>query len=361
MSTKPGKTTSRSQRGKRLADRAELIYVNEFDRGYTRRRRGRGFSYLSTRGKSLRSARTLKRIKSLAIPPAWEQVWICPRANGHIQARGRDDAGRRQYIYHPRWKAVSSAAKFDRMGLMASVLPRIRRRVRKDLNRKAFDKRRMVAAAVRLIDRAHLRVGDADNTRRYGSHGVTTLTRRHLRLDGVSISLDFPGKSGQHRDIDLDDAKLARVLDRCEDICGQFLFCFQNEDGQMDSVESEDINDYLRDVARIAITAKDFRTWAGSVEALSVLVDEPLKDSASGRKKQVANAVRQTAALLGNTAAVARGSYIHPGIVNAALSCELETLVEMPDAHSSNKRVAELTVDESRFAALLPSLVTFPS
>lgn len=345
--------SKREQRGFRRAARARLRYVNNFDKGYSRRRCGRGFTYLSTRGKTIRSSRTRKRIEALAIPPSWRDVWICPRADGHIQAVGRDEAGRRQYIYHERWRAVSRAVKFDRLGLMAEVLPRVRRRVRRDLSRKRLTRDRAVAAAVRLIDKAHMRVGSEIYTDAHGSRGVTTLRDEHVAIDGMTISLDYPAKSGRRREIDINDAKVARVIDRCEEIDGQFLFCYRDDDGCFVPIDSTDVNDYLASVARRPITAKDFRTWAGTTAAFADLTGEPLPESSGARRKRVIRAVTETARMLGNTKAVARASYIHPALLAAATSGELDDLL---GAAGDAPDIRELTRDECRLAALLPLL-----
>lgn len=348
--------TRHQQRGKRRAAKAKLVYVNDFDDGYTRRRHGRGFTYLSMRGRTIRSRRTRKRIARLAIPPAWERVWICRHPSGHIQAMGRDTAGRRQYIYHPRWQAISAAAKYERLGHIVKVLPRIRRRVRRDLDGRKLTKRRVVAAAVRLIDKAGVRVGNAVYTAEHGSRGVTTLAAEHVDIDGVRLSLDFPGKSGRQREIELSDRKLARVVDHCTEIDGQFLFCYRTANGDYRPIDSSDVNAYLRRLARKPLSAKDFRTWAGSVNALAYLSAQPLPDSVSARKTLISAAIKDTAKLLGNTAAVCRSSYIHPSLLAAAESAELDRLLADADVLSPDRRIAELTVDECRFAALLPLL-----
>lgn len=345
--------SSREQRGLRRAARARLRYVNSFDKGYSRRRCGTGFSYLSTLGKTIRSTRTRKRIEALAIPPSWRDVWICPQPNGHIQAMGRDEAGRRQYIYHERWRAVSETVKFDRLTLMATVLPRIRRRVRRDLSRKKLSRDRAVAAAVRLIDKGRMRVGNEDYTETHGSHGVTTLRDEHVAIDGITISLDYPAKSGRQREIDINDAKVARVIQRCEEIDGQYLFCYRDDDGDFEPVDSSDINRYLAAVAKQPITAKDFRTWAGTVVALADLTSEALPASVGARRKRIARAVGAAAEALGNTKAVARASYIHPALLAAAKSGELEALL---DAVGDVPEIRELTQDEYRLTALLPLL-----
>lgn len=348
-----GGLSRREQQGHRRAALARLRYVNNFDKGYSRRPCGKGFTYLSTRGAILKSKRTRKRINALAIPPSWEAVWICPKADGHIQALGKDEAGRRQYIYHERWRAVSNAVKFDRMNMMVKVLPRVRRRVAKDLARKSLTRERVVAAAVRLIDKAHLRVGNSVYTETHGSHGVTTLRDEHVTIDAITISLEYQAKSGRRREIDVNDRKVARVIEHCEEIDGQFLFCYRQEDGQFEPIDSTDVNDYLARAAKQPITAKDFRTWAGSVTALEDLTRDPLPDTRAERKKRVNQAVEATAETLGNTKAVARSSYIHPALLAAALTGELDVFLK---AAGTDNKIYGLNRAECRFAAVLPLL-----
>jgi DNA topoisomerase-1 len=315
-----------AKRGKRRARKVGLLYVNGFDKGFTRRRCGKGFVYLSTSGKMLRSERTRARIESLVIPPAWDDVWICPHARGHIQARGRDDAGRVQYIYHERWQAISAATKYDRMQLMAKLLPRIRRRVSRDLNGRKLTRRRVLGAVVRLLDKAHLRVGSERYAEQNGSRGATTLTTEHVEVERFTISLDFPGKSGQQHEIEFTDPKTAKVVRQCEEINEQFLFCY-HDDGEVRRIDSTDVNDYLREIAGETLTSKDFRTWWGSVLALSELVNMDPDSSATQRKKAATAAVAKAANALGNTNAVCRKSYIHPGILAATESGELPSLL----------------------------------
>ena len=345
------------------ARRAGLVYVNDFEKGYSRRRCGKGFTYLSTRGKTLRSARTRKRIEALAIPPAWEDVWICPSARGHIQATGRDEAGRKQYRYHERWHAISTATKFDRMALFGRLLPRIRQRIENDLARSKLDRRRVLAAVVRLIDEGCLRVGNERYTETHGSRGVTTLAHDNVHLDGVHISLDFEGKSGREREIELSDRRLAKVMRECADIDSQFLFCYRDASGGSEAayqpVESGDVNEWLREAASEVVTAKDFRTWWGSVIALAAIV--PRLADATNRKTRdaaVREAVRETAEALGNTPAVGRSSYIHPAVLAAAENGELLVLLERTPPAQRNQKTSLLDDDERRFLALLPRLIS---
>lgn len=348
-------STSPTTRLTRRARKAGLWYVDEFVEGITRRRCGKGFAYLLPSGKKLKSKRIRRRIERLAIPPAWRDVWICPNSRGHIQAIGVDQAGRRQYLYHPGWEAVSTAAKFDRLERFATLLPRIRRRVRKDLRREGLCKERVVAAVVRLLDKTQVRVGNAQYARQNGSRGATTLTDDHVELDGFTVSLEFPGKSRKRRSIEFRDRKVANVIEQCQDLDGQFLFMFESDDGHPSEVRSTDVNRYLAQVAKAKITAKDFRTWWGSVIACAELAEKNLRMSSADWKKSVVAAVKATARELGNTPAICRSSYIHPGLLASAELVELPSLIdsatrEMPDS------APELTQDEVLFAALLPRL-----
>lgn len=354
------KTSSRQQRSERRARRAGLVYINGNEKGYGRRRCGKGFTYLSIHGKTLKSERTRKRIEALVIPPAWEEVWICPTGNGHIQATGRDEGGRKQYLYHERWQAISNATKFDRMSLFGRLLPRIRQRVTRDLRRRKLDQRRVVAAVVRLIDRGYLRVGNERYTEAHGSRGVTTLEQDNVSIEGVRVSLEFEGKSGKEREIELSDNAVARVVSQCEEIDSQFLFCYRDtnrDDDEYRPVDSGDVNAWLRDAAGERVTAKDFRTWWGSVIALDAIAPE-LADARSRKERErvVREAVKHTAGVLGNTVAVCRSSYIHPALLAAAESGELQDWLEelTPDAGDEE---GALDSEELLFQQLLPRLM----
>jgi DNA topoisomerase I len=342
--------------GPELARSAGLRYVNGFEAGIRRRRCGRGFSYRSQSGQTIRSRRQRERIDSLAIPPAWQDVWICPRPDGHIQAVGRDGDGRLQYIYHERWHAISAATKYDRMHLMAQLLPRIRRRVRRDLKVDELTRERVVAAVVRLLDKAHLRVGNESYARLHGSRGVTTLTTDHVEVEQFRISLSFPGKSGKEHEVEFQDEMTAEVVRQCEEIDGHFLFCYLDGDGSLQSVASTDVNGYLGAATDQAITAKDFRTWWGSVIALAELTKTDGTDLTPPQRRRVLSAaIARTAQALGNTPAVCRGSYVHPGIPALFEAGSLAQLIEQAEA-TAPPRADELTADERRLVALLPEL-----
>jgi DNA topoisomerase I len=347
--------TPRKQQGLRRARKAGLQYVRDLSGGWKRQRCGRGFVYLDARGRRLTGRRTLQRIALLAIPPAWEDVRICPDPDGHIQATGRDGKGRQQYLYHDEWHEVSAARKFDRLEMIGRLLPRIRRRVRRDLGRETLDKEKVVAAVVRLIDKAHLRVGNTAYADDNNSHGATTLKPDHVEIDELSISLDFPGKGGKQVEVRLTDAKVAAVIQQCEDIEGQFLFCYRDADGGTCSVSSSDVNAYLKSVAEEDLSAKDFRTWSGSVLALRHL--KAHLDATDGQvsRRSLLQAVASTARELGHTRTVCRQSYIHPGLLAAFESGRLTTLLEQTGKDDLDVP-AELTRDEGLLLAILPSL-----
>jgi len=336
----------------RRAAKAGLAYIDLIENWITRHRCGKGFTYRSPSGKRLQGERPLQRIESLVIPPAWNDVAICPKANGHIQSVGTDDAGRRQYIYHARWQAISSTTKFGRMQLFGQCLPKIRRRVRRDVKARGLTRNRVLAALVRLLDKGFLRVGNQVYTESNGSHGATTLKNKHVEIERTHVLFDFPGKSGQQIQVEVVDTKLANIIGRCAELDGQYLFQYLDDEGKAHRIDSSDVNQYLRDASDEAITAKDFRTWWGSVLMTAELHDIAGADSLKDRKRLITNAVATTAKKLGNTKAVCRSSYIHPGLLIAAESGKLEKLLRKLPTRTK----AELTIAETRFLAIIPNL-----
>ena len=305
--------------GRAAAQAAGLHYSTDARPGITRRRAGRGFSYRSPDGETVRDVATLERIRTLAIPPAWTDVWICPSPNGHLQATGRDARQRKQYRYHSRWQVGREAEKFDGLIAFARVLPRIRRRASKDLARPGLTREKVLAAVVGLLEATLIRVGNEEYARLNKSFGLTTLRSRHARVSGDSIRFRFRGKSGRQHEVGLRDRRLARVVRRCQDLPGQELFQYVGPDGEAHEIDSDDVNDYLREISGSDVTAKDFRTWAGTVLAYRAL--RALAPGTDDRdvRHNVVEAVRLTAGRLGNTPAVARRSYVHPAILEAYL------------------------------------------
>jgi DNA topoisomerase I len=305
--------------GPASAREAGLVYASDADPGISRVKVGRAFGYRGVDGRAIRDRATLERIRSLAIPPAWTNVWIAPKATAHLQATGRDARGRKQYRYHPRWTAVRDETKYTRMLAFAGVLPAIRRRVAADLRRTPLSRERVLATVVALLERTLIRVGNDEYARTNGSFGLTTLRDRHVDVRGRRVRFTFRAKSGVMQQIDLHDALLARSVQRCQDLPGQTLFQYVDEAGARRSISSTDVNDYLRDVAGQEFTAKDFRTWSGTVLAASALSAEIELASATARKRFVSEAVGQVAGRLGNTKAVCRRCYIHPAVIDAFL------------------------------------------
>ena len=299
-----------------------LRHSTDRDPGISRRRSGRGFAYRGLNGRPIGDPETLERIRKLAIPPAWTDVWICPAPNGHLQATGRDDRGRKQYRYHARFRRGREAAKYERLLAFAQALPAIRKRVDKDLARQQMSREKVLAAVVRLLELTLIRVGNDEYARLNRSFGLTTLRNRHATVRGSSLRFRFRGKSGQQHEVSLRDRRLAAVVRRCRDLPGQELFQYVDEDGEIVDVRSDDVNEYLREIAP-EVTAKDFRTWAGTVLAFRALraLDAPRTD-AEGRRN-VMGAMRATADALGNTAAVCRQAYVHPIVVQAYLDGRL--------------------------------------
>lgn len=321
-----------------------LHYADDSVPGYTRRRRPNGFTYYDTRGKPIRDAATLARIRALAIPPAYESVWICPSANGHLQATGRDARGRKQYRYHPEWRALCEADKYGQLLAFGESLPRIRRRVACDMRRPALSREKVLSVVVRLLEATLIRVGTREYARSNGSYGLTTLLRRHARVDGQRLRLRFRGKSSVPHDVTITDRTVARTVRRCLEIPGQQLFQYLDADGQPHDVDSEMVNAYLKEASGSDFTAKHYRTWAGSVHALAELRrPEYARPSAS----HVTAAVRRVAERLYNTPAVCRKCYIHPAVIDAYLAGALAP------GGSAPAGPAGLKADERRLLDLL--------
>jgi len=293
---------------------AGLRYVNDETPGITRLARGTGFAYRDANGRVVRDRATLDRIAALVLPPAWTGVWISPHADGHLQATGRDQRGRKQYRYHDEWTAERGANKFESLVAIARALPRIRRAVRRDLALPGLPKERVLAAVVQVMDKTFVRVGGEKYRRENGSLGITTLRGRNVRARGTRVRFDFLGKSGKRHQPEVEDPAVARVVRRCLDLPGYNLFQYEHDDGPR-IVSAADVNDYLRAIAGRPFSSKDFRTWGGTVRAASYLRKAPRPASASAAKAAVREAIRAAAAALGNTPAVCRRSYVHPKVV----------------------------------------------
>ncbi len=298
---------------------AGLRYVSDQEPGIRREPAGEHFRYRDPDGSLVRDDETLARIHALAIPPAWDDVWICADANGHLQATGRDARGRKQYRYHPEWRHVRDGTKYGRMIAFGEALPRIREQTDEDLSLRGLPRRKVLAAVVRLLETTLIRVGNEEYARDNKSFGLTTMRDRHVDIDGSQVEFRFKGKSGKKHLITLKDRRLARVVQKCRDIPGQELFQYVDDEGNRQSIDSGDVNSYLREVSGHDFTAKDFRTWAGTVLATLALEEFAPADSRTQARRNLVRAVESVAQRLGNTPTVCRKCYIHPAVLDAYL------------------------------------------
>jgi DNA topoisomerase I len=307
---------------------ARLRYTTDDLPGIRRVRRGCGFSYRRPDGRPVRDPATLTRIRRLAVPPAWRDVWICPAANGHIQATGRDQRGRKQHRYHPRWTVVRDQAKYTRLLAFGRALPRLRRRVGTDLKQRGLPHRKVVALVVQLLEKTLIRVGNDEYARDNGSFGLTTILDRHAAVAGGEVRFRFRGKSGKTHDVTLDDPRLARLVRQCQELPGSQLFQYRDADGRVRDLTSSDVNRYLREVMGETFTAKDFRTWAGTVLAAGALRDVNDLPGQRPGDPAVLRAVETVARHLGNTRTVCRRCYVHPAVIDAYLDGSLAAALE---------------------------------
>src|SRR5437764_290841 len=305
------------------AKQAQLRYVDDSAPGITRHKAPNGFDYRLPDGALVRDIDTLKRIRSLAIPPAWTNVWICLHWNGHLQATGRDARGRKQYRYHPRWREVRDEAKYTKLLIFTHVLPQLRARVEEDLKRLGLQRERVLAAIIRLMELTFFRIGNSEYAKANKSFGLTTLRDRHVAIEGSRIHISFRGKSGKHHETDINDRRLARIIQNCRDLPGYELFQYLDDRGDRHTVGSAEVNDYLREITGEEITAKDFRTWAGTKLAAEALQEFELFDTEVERKRAVLRAIEKVAKHLGNTPAICRSCYIHPAVLEGYLDGSL--------------------------------------
>lgn len=304
---------------KESAQAAGLRYVTDAKPGIRRVRCGKGFRYTAPGGATIHDEDILRHIRSLVIPPAWTGVWICTIPNGHLQATGRDARGRKQSRYHPRWRGVRDETKYQRMVQFAQTLPRIRARVKEDLVLPGLSRQKVLATIVSLMEQTHIRVGNEEYAKENGSYGLTTMRNKHVEVKGSQVTFSFQGKSKVHHTVSLQDRRLARVIKQCEELPGYELFQYVDEDGERHAIDSSDVNEYLRDITGHHFTAKDFRTWAGSVLACDLLRGMDAFESVTQAKKNVVAAIKAVASKLGNTPSVCRKCYVHPAVLEAYL------------------------------------------
>lgn len=304
----------------RSAREAGLRYVSDVRGGIRRLRKGKGFVYRNGHGRLVRDPQTIARIRSLAVPPAWRDVWICPFGDGHLQATGYDARGRKQYRYHPQWRATRDQTKYDRLAVFARALPAIRARVERDLARPGLAREKVLATVIRLMERTLIRVGNDEYARHNGSYGLTTMRDEHVQVRGPRLRFRFRGKSGIEHEIHFEDPRLARIVARCQDLPGQELFAYVDPTGRWRDVTSSDVNQYLREIAGQEFTAKDFRTWWGTTLAAEALRRYPPPRSKAEGRRNVNEAISGVAERLGNTKAICRKCYVHPAVVEAYLA-----------------------------------------
>jgi DNA topoisomerase I len=335
------------------AKKAKLHYVDDSTPGIRREKHGRSFRYVGPNGRPIRDRRILDRIGALVIPPAWTEVWICSDPNGHLQVTGHDTKGRKQYRYHPRWREVRDENKYDRLINFAQALPRIRRRVARDLGRKGLPREKVLAAVVKLLETTLVRVGNDEYAEANKSFGLTTMRDRHAKVVGAKVRMEFSGESGVHHEIDIREPRLAKIVRKCQELPGQELFQYVDEQGNVHDVGSSDVNDYLREVSGDDFTAKDFRTWAGTALAAEALKEFEDFDTTAAAKRNVTKAIEHVAQRLGNTKAVCRKCYVHPAIVDAYMDRSLlETLKNRAETELGSG-ISRLPAEEAAVLALL--------
>jgi len=335
------------------AHAAGLRYVSTDMPGIRRERAGKAFRYRYPTGDLVQEKDVLGRIKALAIPPAWTNVWICPDPSGHLQATGRDDRGRKQSRYHRNWHQVRDETKYTRMISFAKVLPKIRKRLRQDLALKGLPRNKVLAAVVRLLEVSLIRVGNEEYARENESFGLTTMRDRHVDVRGPTLRFRFRGKSGIQHDVDIRDAGLAKIVKNCQDLPGQELFQYVDEGGKRQDVDSNDVNTYLREITGHDFTAKDFRTWAGTILGAMALREFERFDSRAQAKKNIVKAIETVAQRLGNTPAVCRKCYVHPDVINAYLDGTLVQTLKQRAEKQLNEKLARLRPEEAAVLALL--------
>ena len=323
------------------AREAGLRYTTDAIPGIGRKRAGKGFRYVGPDGKNIRDPQTLRRMRSLVIPPAWKDVWITTDPRGHLQATGRDARGRKQSRYHPRWRTVRDETKYERMLLFGAALRRIRERVEEHMALIGLPREKVLATVVRLMDSTLIRVGNDEYAKENNSYGLTTMRRKHVKINGSQLLFRFRGKSGVMHEVGIQDRRLARIVRQCQELPGHELFEYLDAEGQRHTVDSADVNDYLREISGADFTAKDFRTWAGTVLAsMALRTFEPF-ESEKQAKKNVVQAIKDVARRLGNTPAVCRKCYLHPGVLECYMAGSLAPAVKKKMEESNDERSRE--------------------
>ena len=341
---------------KESAKEVGLRYVSDHQPGIRREQLRNGFRYRSATGRLIRDRATLRRIAGLVIPPAWKEVWICASENGHLQVTGRDDRNRKQHIYHPRWRAIRDQTKFHHLLDFGRALPRIRARLRRDLARRGLCREKVLATIVSLLEKSLIRVGNEDSARENHTYGLTTMKNRHAHVRGARIQFRFRGKSGKEHIVELEDSRVAGIVRACQELPGQELFQYVDDADQRHDVGSGDVNDYLREMTGCNFTAKDFRTWAGTVSAIKELRRLGAATVQAQCRKNIVAVIRATAECLGNTAAICRKSYIHPAILEAYVDGSLIPMLEKWNGRVKPGSTGRLRADEALLIQFLKAM-----
>lgn len=335
------------------AETAGLLYVSDEQPGIRRKKAGKGFTYMGPDGRKVSDEATLKRIRSLAIPPAYTDVWICPKANGHIQATGRDAKGRKQYRYHAAFREIRESTKFEHMIEFAQALPAIRKTIDEHMSLRGLQREKVLATVVHLLENTLIRVGNADYAKQNKSYGLTTLRDPHVKVNGPELRFQFKGKSGKTWRLAVKDRRIARIVKACQELPGQDLFQYLDEEGQQQSVTSADVNAYLKEITGQDITAKDFRTWAGTVLAALALAEFEEFDSEAKAKKNIREAIERVSARLGNTPTICRKCYVHPEVFSSYLEGSLLLEVKEEVETELRENLAGLKPEEAAVLSLL--------
>lgn len=345
---------------KDAAESAGLRYVSDGRPGVRRKKSGKGFSYARPDGTKLSDAHVLARIRSLAIPPAWTSVWICPFADGHVQATGRDAKGRKQYRYHPLFREVRESTKYEHVVAFADALPRLRTKVRRHMTLRGLPRKKVLATVVHLLETTLIRVGNDDYARQNKSFGLTTLRNRHAAVEGSEVRFRFIGKSGKQWSLKVKDRRVAKIIKACQELPGQDLLQYLDQDGKQQNVTSADVNAYLKEITGQDITAKDFRTWAGTVLAALALKEVESFDTAAQAKRNLRAAIERVAARLGNTPAICRKCYVHPEVLNSYLDGSLVLEIKSQVESELRDKLTGLQPEEAAVLALLRARLKQP-
>jgi DNA topoisomerase-1 len=330
-----------------VAEDAGLRYVSDDQPGYTRKPKGDDFEYFDTDGKSIRDETRLLRIRRLAIPPAYKDVWICPSPNGHIQATARDARRRKQYRYHERWREARAENKYDRMLVFGHALPKIRRQVNKDMGLRDLPRNKVSATVVHLLGRTFIRIGNEEYARENKSFGLTTMRDRHVDVKGAKLSFSFRGKSGVKHEIDVNDRRLANIIRKLQDLPGQDIFQYEDETGEVRNVTSQDVNDYLHEITGEEFTAKDFRTWGGTVLTAMALNAQGPAENETQAKKNIKDAIAAVAKILGNTPTVCRKCYVHPVVLETYLDGDMIEGLKQKTEETLSENLEDLRAEEA--------------